>query len=203
MAANGLATLHLQNADPVLAQIIRRVGPYNLALREPTFETLARSISFQQLNGKAAAKIFDRLRKAVGRRFTASGFLRLSDDDLRTCGLSKQKIASLRDLAERVLRREIDFRKLPGLEDDEVIKLLSQVRGVGVWTAQMFLIFALDRSNIMPLGDFGIRNAVRRAYRLQQLPTAVELARFAEKWHPYRSVASWYLWRSLDGPAGI
>jgi DNA-3-methyladenine glycosylase II len=197
------ATRHLKNADPILAGIIERVGPFQLTLREPTFETLARSIAFQQLSGKAARTIFDRLRKAVGRRFTATGFLKLSTEELRACGLSRQKIASLTDLAERVARREIKFRKLHGLPDEEVIALLSQVRGVGVWTAQMFLIFALERPNIMPLSDLGIRSAVRRAYGLADLPDAAELGKIAEKWHPYCSVASWYLWRSLDGPAGI
>src|SRR5690349_12641296 len=186
------ATLHLQNADPVMAAIIKRVGPCRFTAREPTFETLARSITFQQLNGKAASTIFDRLRKATGRRFTASAFLRLTSEELRACGLSRQKIASLTDLAERVARREINFRKLPQLEDDEIISILSKVRGIGVWTAQMFLIFALERPNIMPLADLGIRNAVRKAYGLSELPTPSELLRFAEKWQPYCSIASWY-----------
>src|SRR5579875_2426131 len=120
------ATQHLKNADPVLAGIIERVGPYQLTLREPTFETLARSIAFQQLSGKAARTIFDRLRKAAGRRFTASAFLKLSHEELRACGLSRQKIASLTDLAERVARREINFRKLPALQDEEILELLTQ-----------------------------------------------------------------------------
>jgi DNA-3-methyladenine glycosylase II len=197
------ATLHLRNADPILAKIIERIGPCEFALREPTFETLARSITFQQLSGKAAATIFGRVRKAAGRRFTAAAFLKLSPEALRACGLSRQKIASLTDLAERVGRREINFRKLSELEDQEIIELLSQVRGVGVWTAQMFLMFALQRPNVMPLADLGIRNAVRRAYALEELPKPAELLKLAEKWHPYCSVASWYLWRSLDGPAGI
>lgn len=197
------ATLHLKNADPILAGIIERVGPCQITLREPTFETLARSIAFQQLSGKAARTIFDRLRKAVGRRFTATAFLKLSQEELRACGLSRQKIASLTDLAEHVARRQIVFRKLTDLPDEEIVALLSQVRGVGLWTAQMFLIFALQRPNIMPLSDLGIRNAVRRAYGLPDLPDSTELAKLSEKWHPYCSVASWYLWRSLDGPAGI
>ena len=197
------ATLHLRNADPVMAQIIERIGPYQLTVREPTFETLARSITFQQLSGKAAATIFGRLRRAVGRRFTASAFLQLSTEELRACGLSRQKIASLTDLAERVARREINFRKLPALPDEQIIEILSQVRGVGVWTVQMFLIFALERPNVMPLADLGIRSAVRKAYALPDLPKPAELAKMAEKWHPYCSIASWYLWRSLEGPAGI
>ena len=197
------ATLHLRSADPVLAQIIDRVGPCALAVREPTFETLARSITFQQLSGKAAATIFARLRKAAGRRFTASAFLKLTPDQLRVCGLSRQKIASLTDLAERVACREIKFGLLKNLDDAAIIELLSQVRGVGVWTVQMFLIFALQRPNIMPLGDLGIRNAVRKAYGLPEMPDAAELSRIAEKWHPYCSIATWYLWRSLDGSAEI
>jgi DNA-3-methyladenine glycosylase II len=197
------ATLHLRKSDPVMAAIIERVGPCKLVPREPTFETLARSITFQQLSGKAAGTIFGRLREAVGRRFTASAFLRLSEEELRACGLSRQKIASLTDLAERVARREIQFHRLTDLEDEEIIERLSKVRGVGVWTAQMFLIFALQRPNVMPLADLGIRNAVRKAYGLSELPTPAELLALAEKWHPYCSIASWYLWRSLEGPAGI
>ncbi len=197
------ATLHLKNADPVLAEIIERVGPCRFMVREPTFETLARSIAFQQLNGKAAGVIFERLRKAVGRRFTATAFLKLSTEELRACGLSRQKIASLTDLAEHVVSRKINFRKLGDLTDEEIIAQLSQVRGVGVWTVQMFLMFALQRPNVLPLGDFGVRNAVRRAYGLTEMPKPAELQKIAEKWHPYCSVAAWYLWRSLDGQVGI
>ena len=198
-----LALQHLKSVDPVMASIIERVGPYSLALREPTFETLARSITFQQLSGKAAGTIFTRVKQAVGRRFTAPAFLRLTEEELRACGLSRQKIASLRDLAERVVRREINFRKLAKLEDAEIILQLSQVRGVGVWTVQMFLLFALERPNVLPLSDLGVRNAVRKAYDLEELPNATELAVIAERWHPYCSVATWYLWRSLDGLAAI
>ncbi len=197
------ATLHLRSADPVMAAIIERVGPCVMVPREPTFETLARSITFQQLSGKAASTIFGRLRRAVGRRFTASGFLRLTTEELRACGLSRQKIASLTDLAERVQRKEIRFAKLADLEDDAIIALLSQVRGVGVWTVQMFLIFALQRPNVMPVGDLGIRNATRKAYGLAEMPKPAELAKIAEKWHPYCTFASWYLWRSLEGQVGI
>ena len=195
--------LHLRKADPVMAKIIQRVGPCKFTVREPTFETLARSITFQQLHGKAAATIFERVRKAAGPRFTARAFLKLTPEQLRACGLSKQKIASLQDLAGKVAHREINFRKLVDLQDEEIIAALLQVRGVGVWTAQMFLIFALERPNVMPLADLGIRNAVRKAYGLDELPKSEELLKLAEKWHPHCSVASWYLWRSLDGPAVV
>lgn len=197
------AVQHLRAADPVLATIIDRVGPCLAKPRKPTFETLARSITFQQLHGKAAATIFERVRKAVSPRFTARAFLQVRPEELRACGLSRQKIASITDLAERTQKREIQFAKLADLADEEVILLLSRVRGVGVWTAQMFLLFALERPNVLPLGDFGIRNAVRQAYQLEALPKAAELATIAEKWHPYCSVACWYLWRSLEGQAAL
>jgi DNA-3-methyladenine glycosylase II len=197
------AILHLRTCDPVLAKIIERVGPCRLAHREPTFETLARSITFQQLHGKAAATIFARVSKATGRRFTAAAFLRLTPEQLRACGLSRQKIASLTDLAEHVVSRRLSFRKLHALEDEEVIDLLSGVRGVGVWTAQMFLLFALRRPNVMPLEDLGIRNAVRKAYGLAEMPKPAELAKVAANWRPHCSIACWYLWRSLDGPADL
>jgi DNA-3-methyladenine glycosylase II len=197
------AISHLRSCDPILARVIERVGPYLMMQREPTFETLARSITFQQLHGKAAATIFERVHKAVGRRFTAAAFLKLTPEELRSCGLSKQKIASLTDLAERVVRKEIQFHKLADLTDAEIIILLSQVRGVGVWTAQMFLMFALQRPNVLPVSDFGIRNAVRKEYGLSGLPKPAELTKISEKWHPYCSIASWYLWRSLDGMAEL
>jgi len=193
-----VATQHLRSADPVLASIIERVGPCTIAGREPTFETLARSITFQQLHGNAARVIFARVQKAVGKRFTAARFLKLSVEQLRACGLSKQKIASLTDLAETVVRGKIRFRRLSSLTDEEVIALLCQVRGIGLWTAQMFLMFALERPNVLPLGDLGLRQAVRKAYELPALPTPAELAKISAAWHPHCTVASWYLWRSLD-----
>jgi DNA-3-methyladenine glycosylase II len=179
------------------------VGPCQLAVLQPNFETLARSITFQQLHGKAAATIFARVQRAVGRSFTATAFLKAEPETLRACGLSRQKLASLTDLAEHVVRRQIDFRKLPALDNDAVIKILTQVRGVGSWTAQIFLMFALGRNNVLPAGDFGIRNAVRQAYGLKEMPKAAELEEIARCWHPYCTVASWYLWRSLDGAADL
>jgi len=194
---------HLMEADPVLAAIIEKVGPCNLVPREPTFETLARSITFQQLSGKAAGTIFARLKKAVGRRFTAAAFLRLTEEEMRGCGLSRQKAAALRDLAGHVASRRIIFKQLPELSDEDIIRLLSQVRGVGVWTAQMFLMFALERPNVLPTGDLGIRNAIWKAYGLEAAPKPLEIAKLAERWHPHCTVACWYLWRSLDGAAEI
>jgi DNA-3-methyladenine glycosylase II len=186
-----------------MAKIIKRVGPCELVMLQPTFETLARSITFQQLHGKAASTIFARVQKAVGRSFTATAFLKAEAEALRACGLSRQKLAALTDLAEHVVSRKLNFKKMPELENEAVLEALTQVRGVGVWTAQIFLMFALQRPNVLPLGDFGIRNAVRQAYGLKEMPKPAELQKIAEPWHPYCTVASWYLWRSLDGGANL
>lgn len=197
------ALLHLKKADPVLAKIIKQVGPYNLAVRQPTIETLARSIVYQQISGKAAASVLAKLKAAVGPRFTAAALLRLTPEQMRACGLSAQKITYLRDLADKVASRQISFRKLHSLTDQEIIDHLTQVKGIGVWTVQMFLMFALERPNIFPCADLGVRNAIKRAYQLDEVPTTGDLLRISACWHPYCSVATWYLWRSLDGPAGI
>jgi DNA-3-methyladenine glycosylase II len=164
---------------------------------------LARSIVYQQISGKAAASILAKLKSAVGPRFTAPALLRLSPEELRACGLSTQKMTYLRDLAEKIASRQVSFRKLRNLSDEEVIEHLTQVKGIGVWTVQMFLMFALERPNVFPAADLGVRNAIRRAYNLADPPTAADLLRISACWHPYCSVATWYLWRSLDGPAGI
>ena len=197
------ALLHLKKADPVLAQIITSVGPYSLVTRKPTLETLVRSIVYQQISGKAAASILAKLKTAVGSRFTAPALLRLTTEELRACGLSSQKIAYLRDLAEKVASRQVSFSKLQHLTDEEVIEHLTQIKGVGVWTVQMFLMFALERPNVFPAADLGVRNAIRRAYDLPGVPTAADMLRISACWHPYCSIATWYLWRSLDGAAGI
>jgi len=197
------AIRHLKAADPVLGAIIDRVGPCRLQLREPTFETLARSIVYQQVSGKAAASILARVQQAVGSRFTARAILRLTPEELRSCGLSKQKTGYILDLAEKVALRQVNFRKLALLSDEEVIEHLTQVKGVGVWTVQMFLMFALERPNVFPHADLGVRNAIHRAYNLSETPKPADLLRISQPWHPYCSVATWYLWRSLEGAAGI
>ena len=197
------AVTHLRRSDPVMAKIIERVGKCELTLLQPNFETLARSITFQQLHGKAASTIFARVQKVVGRSFTATAFLRADEKTLRACGLSRQKLASLIDLAEHVVSRKVNFKNLRDLDNDAVVKSLTQVRGVGEWTAQIFLMFALNRPNVLPIGDFGVRNAVRQAYGLKEMPKPAELQKIAEPWHPYCTIASWYLWRSLDGSANL
>lgn len=193
------AVEHLKNADPVLAAIIARVGPLKPRYAPPTFENLVRSITYQQLNGKAAATIFQRLADACGGAITPEALEKLSDADLRKVGMSKQKSSYLRDLAHKTATGEIVFEKLPELPDEEVITQLTRVKGVGTWTAQMFLMFALRRPNVMPTADFGINMAIRKHYRMRTMPKPHRILRIAKKWHPYCSLACYYLWRSIDG----
>jgi DNA-3-methyladenine glycosylase II len=169
-----------------------------MTYKDPTFESLVRSIVYQQLSGKAAATIFGRLATATGEPITPEAILRLRPAKLRTLGLSQQKTTYIRDLAAKTAAAEIDFVGLRRMQDVRIIETLTRVKGVGVWTAHMFLIFALRRPNVLPTGDLGIRNAIRRAYGLEQMPTAQQVEEIASGWHPYCSVASWYLWRSLE-----
>ncbi|MBV9609374.1 MAG: DNA-3-methyladenine glycosylase 2 family protein, partial [Acidobacteria bacterium] len=159
---------------------------------------VVRSIMFQQLNGTAARTIYDRLLKAAGGKITPESLNGLSDEQLRAVGLSRQKTAYLRDLIARTLSGEIEFERLPEMSDDDVIEHLTRVKGIGVWTAHMFLIFALRRPNIMPTLDYGIQAAVRKWYRKRKMPKHDQLMKLAKKWDPYCSIASWYLWRSTD-----
>ena len=127
----------------------------------------------------------------------------MSAEEMRRCGLSKQKEASLRDLSERVMRKELSFRRIDRRSDEEILEMFCQVRGIGVWTVQMFRIFALQRSNVLATGDLAIRSAVRQAYALKELPKPLEMAQLAENWQPFCSVACWYFWRSPDGVAAL
>jgi DNA-3-methyladenine glycosylase II len=192
------AITHLKQADPVLAAIIDRVGAYRMNYDDPAFASLAEAIVYQQLNGKAAATIFKRLTDLTGLPLTPEGILKLSEEQMRAVGLSKQKLAYLRDLATKTAKGEIDFKRLPDLRDDDVIKELTKIKGIGVWTAHMFLMFSLRRPNILPTGDLGIQMAIRKHYRKRKLPKPAQMEKLAKCWEPYRSVACWYLWRSLD-----
>lgn len=165
---------------------------------EPTFHSLAESILYQQLNGKAAATIFKRFTDAAGDPLTPEGILALSDAQMRAVGLSKQKTSYLRDLAEKTKAGLLEFDKLPTLSDPEVIEHLVQVKGIGVWTAHMFLMFTLRRPDVLPTGDYGVQMAMKKHYRKRKLPKAKDMEKIAKCWAPYRSIACWYLWRSLD-----
>ena len=192
------AILHLKKADPVLAEIIERVGRFRMNYDEPAFQSLAEAIVYQQLHGKAAATIFKRLTDLAGEPLTPEGILKLSTEQLRGVGLSKQKLSYLRDLAARTQAGELNFARLLDLPDAEVIKQLTQVKGIGVWTAHMFLMFSLRRPDVLPTGDLGIQMAIRKHYRKRKLPKPMQMEKIARCWAPYRSVACWYLWQSID-----
>src|SRR6266849_1611920 len=189
---------HLKKSDPILSAIIERVGAYRMEFGPPEFHSLAEAIVYQQLNGKAAVTIFKRFAGLAGDPVTPQGILELTDTQLRSVGLSKQKSSYLRDMAERAARGELDFSRLPEMSDDEVIKHLTQVKGVGVWTAHMFLMFTLRRPNVLPTGDYGIQMAIKKHYKKRKMPKPEVMAKIARVWEAYRSVACWYLWRSLD-----
>jgi DNA-3-methyladenine glycosylase II len=192
------ALQHLKK-DPVMGEIIARTGPCSMQYREPTFETLVRSIVYQQLSGKVASVIFGRLHAAAGEDpLTPAGIMKLRPERMRKAGLSTQKTLYIRELAKHTRKGSVVFELLAELKDDAVIEHLTRVKGIGVWTAQMFLMFALRREDVLPVSDLGIRSAIKRAYGLEDLPKPVEMEKIAKAWKPYTSIACWYLWRSLD-----
>src|ERR1700678_3372287 len=219
------AVKHLKKSEPVLRAIIERIGPCRMRYNPPEFHSLAEAIVYQQLNGKAAVTIFKRFTDLAGEPLTPEGILKLSDEQMRSAGLSKQKSSYLKDLATKTAIGVLDFSWLPELPDAEVIEHLTQVKGIGVWTAQMFLMFTLKRENVLPTGDFGVRMAMYKHYldvqgtkaarksvlgkklavavkkaskRKIKLPSPEQMEKIAERWEPYRSVACWYLWQSMD-----
>jgi DNA-3-methyladenine glycosylase II len=189
---------HLKQSDPILAAIIAQVGPYRMGYGDPTFESIAETILYQQLNGRAAETIMNRFAALVGDPLTPKGILALTDAQMREVGLSRQKTSYLRDLSEKTNSGLLNFSQLNKQPDDEVIKHLTQVKGIGVWTAHMFLMFSLRRPDILPTGDYGIQMAMKKFYRKRKLPKPAVMEKIARPWSPYRSVACWYLWRGLD-----
>jgi len=182
-----------------MAKILKRTGPFRMQYSEPTFETLVRSIVYQQLSGRVASVIFGRLHAAVGEDpLTPAGILKLRPERMRKLGLSGQKTLYIRELAKHTKKGSVVFESLPELEDAAVIEHLTKVKGIGVWTAHMFLMFALRREDVLPTGDLGIRSAMKRAYELEDLPKPAEMEQIAARWKPYSSIACWYLWRSLE-----
>lgn len=194
----------LADADPRLGAVIDAVGPFTLQPRTMTspFEALLRSIVYQQLSGKAAATIHGRLTALFPSGTpTPDALLALPDDALRGAGLSRAKAAAAHDLARRTLDGTVpDLEALQALEDDAVVERLTAVRGVGRWTVEMLLLFRLGRPDVYPVTDLGIRKGVARLHALDALPTPREMPEYGAAWRPYRSVASWYLWRLVDLP---
>jgi DNA-3-methyladenine glycosylase II len=200
------AAAHLKKVDPVLGKVIEKVGVYKgwPNTNGTHFDAVCRSIVFQQLSGKAAGTIHGRFQGLYGGRTPRPEELATtSDEQLRGVGLSRQKSAYLKDLGARVASGELPIETLHELTDAEVITALTQVKGIGRWTAQMFMMFRLGRPDVLPDLDLGVQKAIQKAYRLRKLPTPERVLKIGARWAPYRTVASWYLWRSLDAPTPV
>jgi 3-methyladenine DNA glycosylase/8-oxoguanine DNA glycosylase len=201
---SAVALKHLAASDPALGAIIARHGPFAMQLKtaRSTFSALAEAIVYQQLSNKAAATIFGRLcdhfpRGLVG--LTAERLLALSDARIRAAGISRPKLKSLRDLARRSIAGELPtLAAARAMADEEIVEKLIAVHGIGRWSAEMFLMFRLGRPDVLPLDDYSLRKAYAKAFAKRALPTREALERVGEKWRPYRTVASWYLWRTLE-----
>ena len=193
------ALRHLRRADPVMRDVIKRAGPFAMRRHRNRFRALVFSILGQQISGKAAASIRARLVDYVKPgQISPETIARLNAKKLRSVGVSPQKASYLLDLAQRVASRELRLDRLSRMPDEEVIEALVQVKGIGVWTAQMFLMFSLGRLDVFPHDDLGVRIAIRNLYGLDELPTKEVSHKIAAPWRPYASVASWYCWRSLE-----
>jgi len=194
-----LALKHLRSNDPVMKTIIREVGPCKLRPERDRFRMLVRSIISQQISTGAARSIRQRLEELTAPDgFTAASLKRFSPEQLRSAGVSPQKANYILDLAVKVQDGNVDLRQIGRFSDERVIEQLTTVKGIGRWTAQMFLIFSLGRLDIFPHDDLGVRSAIRDRYGLDELPDKEASCAIAEQWRPYASVASWYCWRSLD-----
>lgn len=196
------AITHLSQADLALSRLIGKAGPFTLQIRamHSPFEALARNIIYQQLHGTAAAAIHARVLALFGgSRLRPQDLLETPDEQLRAAGLSANKLVALKDLAAKTLDGTVPgLARLKRMTDDEIIARLTAVRGVGRWTVEMLLMSRLGRPDVLPVGDFGVRKGFSLVYRTEGLPTPKELTSHAERWRPYRTVASWYMWRAVD-----
>ncbi len=201
------ARLHLQKSDPVMKGLLNRHGPFTAKAKTDRFGTLVSSIISQQISTAAAATIKRRLHQAIMDRaglsklptLTADHLKQFDLDSFREIGVSRQKATYLLDLADKVQVGTVELHKMARMSDEQIIEQLIQIKGIGRWTAQMFLIFSMARMDVLPVDDLGIKNAVQRQYQLDDLPSAMQIEKIAEPWRPYATVASWYLWRSLEG----
>ena len=200
------AVTHLKKCDSRMAAVIAKVGPCRFQPGGfPThFEALLRAVVYQQISGKAAATIYARFQALYGGRPPKpTELLDTPLSELRSAGLSGQKASYVRDLAEHIESGELPVGELDHLSDDEILAALVRVKGIGKWTAQMFLMFQLGRPDVLPDGDLGIQKGIMLAYEMERMPTPKEVVEIAAPWRPHATIASWYLWRSLDGPAEI
>ena len=202
------ARLHLQKSDPVMKSLLKEVGPFTGRAKRDRFGTLVSSIVSQQISTSAARTIRQRLVDEVTERskqaqhktvgLTPESLMLFEIDELRELGVSRQKATYVIDLAEKVDSKEVNLKTIGRLGDDEAIERLIQVKGIGVWTAQMFLMFSLARLDILPVDDLGIKTSIQKYYKLKKLPDGKRITQIARPWRPYATIASWYLWQGLD-----
>ena len=195
------AVKHLQSCDPTLGALMQRAGALEIESRGGAFKSLGRAVLFQQLAGPAARAIMGRVLETLGtdedRWYTPEQYLSANDDDLRAAGLSRQKETYLRDLAQKFADGTLHEDEFDDLDDEDVIERVTLVKGIGRWTAEMFLMFSLGRPDVLPVGDLGVQRGMEITYGLKGLPEPDEMRKIAEPWSPYRSAGSWYMWRAL------
>jgi DNA-3-methyladenine glycosylase II len=197
------AVAHIRKSDPIMAEIMGRAGafaPSSSGLKTP-FESLVRAVAHQQLHGKAAETILGRFKALYpGKRFPKpADVIATPPTQLRGVGFSEAKVLAIRDIAAKTIEGVVpSLARIQKMDDEEIVERLMQVRGVGRWTVEMLLIFQLGRLNVLPVDDFGVRNGFRIAYKKRKMPTPKQLRQFGVRWHPYRTVAAWYLWRAAD-----
>lgn len=184
--------------DPKLAKIIYQVGKYEISLVKNPYKSLIDAIITQQLSGAAADSISKKFQKLYQRYPKPINVINTSDSKLRSVGLSKMKVTYIKDLSEKIQSKELRISSLKDRSDEEVISRLTQVKGIGRWTAEMFLIFSLGRLDVLPVGDLGLRKGIQRLYSMPELPEKDKIEEIAERWRPYRTVATWYIWKSLN-----
>ncbi len=192
------AIKHLSEKDEVMASIISQVGSCGITHRKNYYKALVHSIMAQQISVKASQSIAKRFYQLIGQKLEPSNVLKHSIDELRSVGLSIQKATYIRDLSEKFAQNENIYNHLGQYSDEEAIMKLTEVKGIGIWTAQMFLIFSLGRLDILPLDDVGFQNAFQKYYKMKKRPSPNYLEKMSKKWSPYRSVAVWYLWEAFD-----
>lgn len=195
------AAAHLKAVDPVVGTLIDKHGPYEPRVSPDPYQRILTSILFQQLAGSAARAIMRKwlaLYGDDGRFPSPSELLSTTEEQFRSSGVSRQKAGYMRDLAWHVVEGKLDFGRLDALSDEEVIERLTAVKGIGVWTAHMFLMFHLARPDVLPVGDLGMRNGMRIAYGLEEVPTPKRAAEIGEPWRPFRSAGAWYMWRAVE-----
>jgi DNA-3-methyladenine glycosylase II len=191
--------IKLLKKDPKFAKIILQVGEYNVKITKNRYRSLVEAIISQQLSGSAAESILNRFRKLYKSNFPKPiEVLQTSDTKLRKVGLSKMKVKYIKELSKKTESRHLNMGNFSTMEDEQIIEHLTNVKGIGRWTAEMFLIFSMGRWDVLPVGDLGLKKGIQLMYSLNDLPTEKEMEQLAESWRPYRTVATWYLWKSLQ-----